>query len=216
MAFVATKPASNYTPPPEGNFIARCYRLIDLGTQQKTYQGKITGEARKIIASWEILDQNEEGNPLVMDDGKPFSISKSWFLSMHEKASLRKDLESWRGRPFTADEENSFDVSKLMGAYCMVNIINEQGEDGQTYTKIGAITPLHKSMSKPKPINNNQIFDADEPDMAMFEKFSDKMKDLIRGSREWRARASGGRPSTTAMTTPQHHADDDMDDDIPF
>ncbi len=216
MAFIATKPASNYTPPPEGNFIARCYRLIDLGTQQKTYQGKMTGDARKIMASWEILDQNEGGKPLLMDDGKPFSISKSWFLSMHEKASLRKDLESWRGKPFSVEEENSFDVAKLMGAYCMVNIITEQGQDGQTYTKIGAITPLHKSMSKPEPINKNQIFDADDPDMEMFEKFSDKMKETIRGSREWRIKASGSRPSTTAMATSQRHADSDMDDDIPF
>ena len=93
MAFVATKPASNYTPPPAGMHIARCYRLIDLGTQPKSFQGKPTGEARKIMASWELLGEDR------MDDGKPFTMSKSWFLSMHEKATLRKDLESWRGRP---------------------------------------------------------------------------------------------------------------------
>ena len=64
-----------------------------------------TGEARKIMASWELLGEDR------MDDGKPFTMSKSWFLSMHEKATLRKDLESWRGRPFSLEEESSFDVS---------------------------------------------------------------------------------------------------------
>ena len=212
MAFVATKPASNYTPPPAGMHIARCYRLIDLGTQPKSYQGKPTGEARKIMASWELLGEDR------MDDGKPFTISKSWFLSMHEKASLRKDLESWRGKPFTAEEEHSFDVSKLLGAYCLLNVVQETGADGNNYTQIKAITPLIKGMPKPDPVNDNFIFDADEPDMNAFEKFSDKMKDLIKGCREWKARSAGGRPATTATATAGHGGSgfDDMDDDIPF
>jgi hypothetical protein len=210
MAFVATKPESNYTPPPAGMHIARCYRLIDLGTQPKSYQGQPKGEARKIMASWELL--GEERTP----DGKPFTISKSWFLSMHEKASLRKDLESWRGKPFTVDEECSFDVSKLLGAYCLLNVIQEAGTDNNTYTKIKAITPLIKGMPKPDPVNPNFIFDADEPDMEAFEKFSDKMKELIRGCREWRARKAGGKPATTATAPAASSGFDDMDDDIPF
>lgn len=211
MAFVATKPASNYTPPPAGMHVARCYRLIDLGTQPKSYQGKPTGEARKIMASWELLGEDR------MNDGKPFTISKSWFLSMHEKAALRKDLESWRGRPFTPEEEHSFDVSKLLGAYCLINVIQEPGQDGTPYTKIGAITPLMKGMAKPDAVNDNVIFDADEPDMELYGTFSDKMKELIAGCREWRARKAGGRPGTTA-TTPSHAGSgfDDIDSDIPF
>ena len=209
MAFIATKPESNYTPPPEGMHIARCYRLIDLGTQPKSYQGQPKGEARKIMASWELLGEDR------MTDGKPFTISKSWFLSMHEKASLRKDLESWRGKAFTPDEEGSFDVSKLLGAYCLLNIVQETGQDGGTFTKIKAITPLIKGMPKPEPVNQTFIFDADEPDMDAFEKFSDKMKETIRGCREWRARKSGGKPATTA-TAPAGSGFDDMDDDIPF
>lgn len=212
MAFVATKPASNYTPPPAGMHVARCYRLIDLGTQPKSYQGKPTGEARKIMATWELLGEDR------MDDGKPFTISKSWFLSMHEKAALRKDLESWRGKPFTAEEEHSFDVSRLMGAYCLINVIQETGQDGSIYTKIGAITPLLKGMPKPEPVNKDTIFDADEPDMELYGSFSEKMKELISNCREWRAKRAGGRPATTATGTAGNASSgfEDMDDDIPF
>ena len=210
MAFVATKPASNYTPPPAGMHVARCYRLIDLGTQPKSYQGQPKGEARKIMASWELLGDER------MEDGKPFTISKSWFLSMHEKASLRKDLESWRGKAFTAEEENSFDVAKLLGAYCLLNIVQEAGQDGQVYTKIKAITPMLKGMPKPEPVNQNFIFDADDPDMEAFSKFSDKMKETINNCREWRARRAGGKPATTATAPAQGSGFDDMDDDIPF
>ncbi len=213
MAFIATKPESNYTPPPEGMHIARCYRLIDLGTQPKSYQGQAKGEARKIMASWEILGDER------MPDGKPFTISKSWFLSMHEKASLRKDLESWRGKSFTTEEEHSFDVAKLLGAYCLLNIVQEPGADGSPYTKIKAITPLIKGMPKPEPVNVNFIFDADDPDMEAYGKFSDKMKETIANCREWRTKRAGGRPATTATapaTVNTGSGFDDMDDDIPF
>lgn len=209
MGFTATKPASNFTPPPAGMHVARCYRLIDLGTQPKTFQGQSKGEARKIMAGFELLGDDR------MDDGRPFTLSKSWFLSMHEKASLRRDLESWRGRAFTADEEGSFDVSKLLGAYCILNVTEEAGADGQVRTFIKSINPLMKGMAKPEPVNDNTIFDADDPDMDLFEKFSDKLKELIKGCREWRVKASGARPSTTA-TKPPATGFDDMDDDIPF
>lgn len=209
MAFTASKPESNYTPPSTGMHIARCYRLIDLGTQQKTFQGQNKGEARKILVGWELLGEDR------MDDGRPFQISRSYFLSLHEKAALRKDLESWRGRPFTPEEEAGFDVSKLVGAYCMLNVIQEAGQDGNTYTKISAITPMLKGMPKPEPYNENFIFDLDAPDMAAFEKFNDKLKETIMNSREWKARAAGSKPGTTAHN-PGASNFAGMDDDIPF
>ena len=55
--------------------------------------------------------------------------------------------------------------------------------------------PLMKGMpSKARAVNENSVFDLDAPDMAMFEKFSEKMKETIQGSREWRARSPSGRP----------------------
>jgi len=208
MGFTATKPASNFTPPPAGMHVARCYRLIDLGTQPKTYQGQPKGEARKIMASFELLGDDR------MDDGKPFTLSKSWFLSMHEKAALRRDLESWRGKAFTADEEASFDVSKLLVAYCILNVAEEPGDDGKMRTNIKSINPLMKGMPKPQPVNADTIFDADDPDMELFEKFSDKLKETIRACREWRVKAAGARLSTTATKPAMAGAADD--DDIPF
>lgn len=207
MAFTVSKSESSFTPPPQGMHVARCYRLIDLGTQPKTFQGQHKGEGRKIMVGWELLGDER------MTDGRPFMINKSYFLSLHEKSSLRKDLESWRGRPFSGAEEAGFDVAKLIGAYCLLNIIQEQGQDGNEYTRISAITPMLKGMAKPDPVNDPVIFDLDSPDMELFEKFSDKMKDIIRNSREWKAKSAGSKPSTTA-SAPGAFAD--MDDDIPW
>lgn len=209
MGFTATKPASSFAPPPVGMHVARCYRLIDLGTQAKTYQGQPKGEARKIMAGFELLGEER------MDDGKPYTISRSWFLSMHEKASLRRDLESWRGRKFTAEEEAGFDVSRLLGAYCMLNLTEGVGADGEVRVNIASINPLPKGMPKPAGINKDTIFDADDPDMSLFESFSEKLKETIKTCREWRIKASGSRPSTTAAKTPAT-ATVDEDEEIPF
>lgn len=211
MAFIATKPQGTFSPPPPGMHVARCYRLIDLGTQPKSYQGQPKGEARKIMAGFELLGDER------MEDGRPYTISRSWFLSMHEKASLRRDLESWRGRKFTAEEEAGFDVAKLLGAYCMINVV-EEVRDGEKRTNIGSINPLPKGMPKPAAVNADVIFDVDAPDADLFNSFGDKLKETIRGSREYRARAAGSRPSTTAAKPAAAGGGgfDDMDDDVPF
>src|SRR5688572_17810697 len=87
----------NYTPPPPGTHPAICYRFIDLGTQTSSFPGNNgqPKQTRKVMISWEITDPE-----LRMEDGKPFSISSRYTWSMHEKATLRKTLESWRGAPF--------------------------------------------------------------------------------------------------------------------
>jgi hypothetical protein len=208
MAFIATKPeGGNFEPAPVGMHIARCFKLIDLGTQQKSYQGKPTGAGRKVSIAWELLGEDR------MQDGRPFSLTKSYFLSLHEKAAMRKDLESWRGKPFTPEEEGAFDVSKLLGAYCMLNVIRESGENGKEYTKISAITPMMKGLQKPQPVNEIAVFDLENPDMAMFEAFHDKLKEIIQSSPEWKARQGGMRQATTTGTPGTNGIDED---DIPW
>jgi hypothetical protein len=39
---------------------------------------------------------------------EPYVVSKTYTLSMHEKATLRRDLESWRGQGFTEKEAEAF------------------------------------------------------------------------------------------------------------
>ena len=65
-----------------------------------------------------------------MDDGV-FPKSKSWFLSMHEKPRCAK-TQSWRGRPFSLEEESSFDVSSCWALTACLNVIQEQGQDRES------------------------------------------------------------------------------------
>ena len=100
MSFIASDSGGNgnYKRVPPGAYIGRCYSLIDLGTQLTSGQ---YGEKlqHKIRIGWELFGEDENGEALTIDvDGKtmPMTISKSYTVSLHEKAGLRKDLAAWR------------------------------------------------------------------------------------------------------------------------
>ena len=184
MAFIAKDSGGgDFKKVPPGAYIGRCYSLIDLGTQLTSGQ---YGEKlqHKIRIGWELFGEDEEGNPLTVDvDGKqmPMTISKSYTVSLHEKAGLRKDLAAWRGRDFTDEEAKAFDVSKLLGAYCMVNATTSE-TNGKTYTNVAGLTPLPGALknSKPAAVHENLVFDLDKPDMKVFNAFHEKLQDAIK------------------------------------
>ena len=95
MGFVAKDSGGgDFKKVPPGVYIGRCYSLIDIGTQftDGVYGPK---SAHKIRIAWELFGEDEAGQPLTaLVDGKemPLTISKSYTVSLHEKASLRKDL----------------------------------------------------------------------------------------------------------------------------
>jgi len=210
MAFIAKDSGGgNFKRVPAGVFIGRCFSLIDLGTQLSSgqYGDKLQ---HKIRIGWELFGEDDAGAPLTIDvDGKemPLTISKSYTVSLHEKASLRKDLAAWRGKDFTDEEAKAFDVSKLLGAYCMVNVTTSE-TNGKTYSNVGGLTPLPGALknAKPAPVHEHVVFDLDTPDMKVFNAFHEKLQDAIKRSPEW-ARSQGLEPS------PRASGFDDMPDD---
>lgn len=182
MSLVATKTGgADFENVPEGRYIARCYRVIDLGTQDVTYQGNIK-QSPKILIGWELLSLPGGDEAPKRDDDKPFTIQKRYTLSLHEKSALRPDLEGWRGKRFTKEEEDGFDLKKLIGAYCEMQVIHNEGKDGNTYANIQA---LLSTKEKPKAVNEDLFFDLSHPDMKVFEELSDKLQDTIKASPEW-------------------------------
>ena len=192
MGFIASDSGNggNFKRVPAGVYIGRCYSIIDLGTQTSNGQ---YGEKHqhKIRVAWELFGEDENGQPLTIDvDGKemPMTISKSYTVSLHEKAGLRKDLSAWRGRDFTDEEAKAFDVSKLIGAYCMVNVTTSEN-NGKTYSNVGGLTPLPSALknANPAPVHGHVLFNLDEPNMAVFATFHEKLQEVIKSSPEWEA-----------------------------
>lgn len=210
MPFVTPKPSGDFTPPPAGTHRAICYRLIDLGTQQSEFQGKVKRQ-HKIVVSWELPDEMMEG-----DEPKPFSIHQRYTFSLHEKAKLRADLESWRGKAFSEEELVGFDLENLLGKPCLVSIVHEPN-DGKVYANVKSVSKLPKTMQAPSaPANVPTMFSLSSPDWGVFEKLSDSMKDTIKKSPEYAQATKPANMGDAPDNAPHNGSKPDLDDDIPF
>jgi hypothetical protein len=125
--------------------------VVDLGILEVTYSGK-TKKQHKVNIVWQIEE--------LRDDNKPFQVRKRYTLSLHEKAGLRKDLESWRGKPFTEAELEAFDLEVLIGVGCLLSIIHAPRiGGGEPYANIAAIMKLTKSIPAPKIVEYVRVCD---------------------------------------------------------
>ena len=215
MALYAEDTGGSFERCPPGMHLARCYRIIDLGTQRTEYMGQ-TKYLHKVMIGWEIHGTKDDGSKLAMNDGRPFAIFKNYTLSWSEKANLRLDLQSWRGKPFSQEEMRRFELPKLLDVWCMLNIIERPAKTGnKTYSNVDGVTPvpaIYKQNGLPAAVNKNEIFDLDEPNMALFETFSDNLKAKIQSSPEWQ-KLQGAQPAPQA---PEKASFSDDDSDIPF
>lgn len=215
MSFYVEDKGGSFESTPVGSHLARCYRIVDLGTQKSEYQGQVK-YLHKVMLGWEIHGVNDDGTPIKMQDGRPFAMFKNYTLSWSDKATLRIDLQAWRGRPFTAEEMRRFDLKTILGAWCMLNVIERAGTDGKMYVNVANISPVPamiKQAGLPTAINKNEMFNLSEPDMEMFSTFSDNLKKKIQGSPEWEKLQN---PSKKATTTVDAAMEEDDGLDIPF
>lgn len=190
---------------PEGHYIARCYKIIDLGTQTAEWSGE-TKQREKIMFSWEILDDDTR-----MKDGQPFTISKRYTSSLHEKSQLRKDLQAWRGRRFTDEELEAFDLKNVLGAYCQIQVLHGAGKNDRVYENIEAIM---YTKEKPTAVNKDIFFDLSEPDMDVFDTFSDRLQETIKASPEFEALDAFGGAARSDGVTPADFPADATDQDV--
>jgi hypothetical protein len=202
---------SSFTPVPPGMHLARCYRIVDLGTQKSEYQGEIK-YLHKLMIQFEVHGEDDNGKTLITSKGEPLSISKNYTNMLGEKASLRKDLAGWRGRDFTKEELKGFLLKNILGHWAMLSIAKAIGNNGKEYTNIMSVNPVPAAIKKtglPQGFNTLAIFSLDEPDMALFETFSRSLKEKIQSAPEWQNR------NELANETPLTN-NDSVDDDIPF
>lgn len=137
MPIVAKASGGSFVPAPAGTFSACCCDVVDLGTLEVNWGGKQKSQ-HKVRIVWQIDE--------VREDNKPHNVSKRYTLSLHEKSALRKDLEAWRGRSFTPQELEGFDLEVLLNVPALVNVIHET-KDGKTYSNVASIMRLPKGMA---------------------------------------------------------------------
>jgi len=205
---MATLPKeSSFTPAPAGPHPAVCYRVVDLGTQETAYQGQVSRK-HQLLVTWELFCDER------MADGRRFSIGKKYTWSTHKKATLRKDLEAWRGKPFAETDfgPGGFDIKNILGAACLVNVkhFDKAGDIGAS---VEGVMKLPKGMSVGTPENDKLYLwlSYDEFDKDAFMKLSEKMREIIIKAPEYKAAITGEDVETQSF-----HAGVDPDDEIPF
>lgn len=210
MAINASSSGATRELIPAGNYIARCYQMIEIGTVKEDYMG-VPKMLHKVRIGWELPDELRVFDPAKGE--QPLVISKEYTLSMHEKATLRNDLKSWRGKDFTEEEAKCFDITKLLGVPCMLNIIHKQGktDPSKTYEQISGITPLPKSVKCPPAINSLSVLSYDSFDFDLFNSLPDFLKQKIQGSEEY---AKMQHPSSRSLNEPEPIGE--TVDDLPF
>ena len=192
---IATKAAPRQ-PIPTGNHVARCYLMILIGTITEEFK-KGSGDfstAQKVRIGWEFPDlmhRFKEG-----EEEKPYTISTEYTLSTGPKANLRKVIDSWRGKPLTNKEAEAFDLTKLLGKACMIQIVHKPGKGDNAdkiYEQIAAVASIPKGLAVPEPFNEQRYFNYDENfDPKWVQTLPDFIKNRIMESAEWKANVADG------------------------
>lgn len=210
MAIIATdKGGKDFKQVSPGCHFAICNMVVDLGVQETTFKGK-PKQMPKIYLRWEVPDERVTYEK----DGKeiegPCSIGNMYTLSLSQKALLRRDLENWRGQPFTEEELRGFDITAIAGKCCQI-MIQHNSSGGKTYANVTGVMGISKDQKERARASKSEvgvtIFSLAESDNAAFERLPSWLKEKIEGRVV---------PVTVHNAKGTGPAADDFDDDIPF
>lgn len=190
---------------PVGTHMARCYKMLHIGTYEDTFEGqpKVLNKVRiGFELPQELVVFKEENGP------QPLVIEKKFTLSLHEKASLRAFLKAWRGKDFTPEEVKGFDITRLIGAPCLLSIIHKTTEAGKTYEEITSVSPLMKGQECPPAILTPEVLTYTDWNEQLFQKQPQFIKDEIMRTDEYKAMNFVAHDDAPIA--------DNVQDDLPF
>jgi prolyl oligopeptidase PreP (S9A serine peptidase family) len=199
---IATNSGGDFKLTEAGTHVARCVWVVDLGSQPNkntNADGELTF-TRKVFINWEVYVADEE----------PSLVGSAYTLSTYKESHLGKALASWRGRPFTPEEEKAFDVTQLINAPCMLTLVHNT-VGSKTYCNVQSVAKLMKGLPVPEPKTAPLVFLFADPDWDIYDNFSDGMKKWIAKADEW-SLILEGRNYQHPLDAPAE--DDDMD--VPF
>lgn len=185
MAIIVKATSGGGYPPIEaGSYRAICYGIVVEGTFLNPFSQR---EQTKVRFLWELPDER------ILKDGKdlPRAISEEYTLTLGEQGKLRPMLESWRGKQFTQEELEGFDIENVLKAPCLITTMVGISKQGREYASITAVGRLPKSMEAPKETENPAIVfnvcDKECP-LELMEQLPEWIQNRIKESVEYKER----------------------------
>lgn len=163
MPYIVKDNKKDYTPAPEGLHQAVCIDVVDLGIQHTQY-----GDQVKIEIRW-VLEEIDPKTKM------QYMVLRRFTPSLHKKSNLRPMLEAWRGRKFTDEELKGFDIEKLIGANCQIQVCHNISSEGDTYANVQAVVPLSKGAAR-MSVPPDYVRVAERAKRAEFERNPDGQK----------------------------------------
>lgn len=136
MPIIVRRKKTNFFPAPEGLHPAVCVDVIDLGIQPTPWGEK--PQVRLIFQLSLVNEHTQERHRAV----------KTYNRSLEEKATLLKDLQSWRGKKLTEEELEEFELESVIGCNCQIQIVHKERDDGRVVANVETIVPLGKDMPR--------------------------------------------------------------------
>ena len=169
--------------PDEKQHVARCVRIIDLGTQEKFWEGK-RSERPIIRFTFELVDTEH-----IFDEKKgpePFVVSQELTASLNKKSNMYAMLRNWNKDALkkleeVSDENTTLDMSAYLDAPCIIMVEHsEKSKDGIVYANIGSKGTMIMHRSNGPDGKDTEIKDAYNPkvllDMDWLDSDYDKFK----------------------------------------
>jgi len=200
----------DFDPVPAATHIARCISVVDIGFQETPW-----GAKEKVYIGFEVpavrVEWNNKDN--VHHEG-PALIGSTYTNSIHEKSVLGQHLVNWRGRAFTPEELEGFDLFSILDIPCMIAVTHKVKGD-KTYANVSGIMGAPKGTVVPD--RETPLVGYTPQDEARAEDF-DKMPEWLQKKCQVGHRMGQQPPPTTPQTGVPGSAEpgDYFDDSIPF
>lgn len=128
-----------YQLPSEGSVQGVLAEIVDLGVVKSEWNG-VQKEQWKCLLTFEITETKQE-------TGERLIVSRQFTASLDERGNLRKFLEGWRGRSFTPEELQGFDLDSCVGVNAILSLSHNKKGD-RTYCNIASAARLLPNMEK--------------------------------------------------------------------
>jgi len=187
------KSSGDFTPLVEGTHLAICNAVVDIGLQPTPWGTDQEHVWLRFEVSAERVQFTRNGEEV----DEPMVIWTRYNKTLSKKANLRKDLDKWRGKDFTTEELDGFELFNLVGKPCLISVVHNHVED-RTYANVSGITKIMKGQ--------------DVPDWELDAiRFSPDDTDQYRDVPEWLQEKFDAR---LEPPKPEPAANDDFSDDV--
>lgn len=168
----------DYELPTAEPKIGIVYRVVDMGTQKKEWEGEVKN-VKQVALFFEFPHD-------LTKDGRPKVMSAIYTANLGDRSKLRPIVRDLTQSDVPANI-NGFDLVSLLGKSGVIDIAHTTDKNGKVRAKIVNISKVMKGTAVPDPHNELQFFDISKERYTddMFEKLPKWYQEKITESPEY-------------------------------